>query len=147
MGGIAALRYAATDAALAGVVTVSCPAHWRLPRNIRGVLGVAMTRTGLGRRLAVRLCHVRVASRWTNPAPPLALVPRVRAPYAVVHGTEDRLLAVRDAVELYDAATSPARIDIVAGMGHAFEPMAVDAVRRSVNWALERHRANTPASA
>ena len=29
MGGIAALRYAATDDDLAGVVTVSCPAHWR----------------------------------------------------------------------------------------------------------------------
>jgi fermentation-respiration switch protein FrsA (DUF1100 family) len=76
--------------------------------------------------------------------PPVALVPLVRAPYAVVHGTEDRLIAVRDAVDLYDAATSPSRIDIVAGMGHAFEPLAVDTVRRSVNWVLERHRATAP---
>ena len=31
MGAIAALRYAATDPELAGVVAVSCPAAWRLP--------------------------------------------------------------------------------------------------------------------
>jgi alpha-beta hydrolase superfamily lysophospholipase len=144
MGAIAALRYAATDNNLAGVVTVSCPAHFRLPRNVRGVLGAAMTRTSLGRRVTARLCRVRVASRWTNPVPPVALVPKVRAPFAVVHGTDDRMIGVRDAVDLYDAATSPSRIDIVAGMGHAFEPLSIDTVRRSVTWVLERHRAGAP---
>jgi alpha-beta hydrolase superfamily lysophospholipase len=144
MGGIAALRYAATDADLAGVVTVSCPAHWRLPRNVRGVLGAAMTRTGLGRRLTARLCQVRVAARWTNPDPPVALVPRVRAPYAVVHGTDDRFIAVRDAIALHDAATSPSRLDIVSGLGHAFEPKSIEAVRQAVAWVLERHEAALP---
>jgi alpha-beta hydrolase superfamily lysophospholipase len=139
MGAIAALRYAATDPDLAGVVTVSCPSHWRLPRNVRGVLAAAMTRTGVGRRVTSRLCGVRVASRWTNPEPPAALVPRVRAPFAIVHGTEDRFIPVRDAVELHDAATSPSRIDIVAGLGHAFEPPSIDAVRRSVAWTMDRH--------
>src|SRR3954467_5086995 len=140
MGAIAALRYAATDSRLAGVVTVSCPSHWRLPRNVRGVLAAAMTRTGVGRRLTSKLVRVRVASRWTNPEPPAALVPRVEAPFAIVHGTEDRFIPVRDAVELHDAATSPSRIDIVAGLGHAFEPPSIDAVRRAGDWALDMRR-------
>src|SRR5438105_55112 len=53
MGAIAALRYAVTDGELAGVVTLSCPAGWSLPRNLRGVLAAAMTRTRMG-RLATR---------------------------------------------------------------------------------------------
>jgi alpha-beta hydrolase superfamily lysophospholipase len=145
MGAIAALRYAATDPQLAGVVTVSCPSAWRLPRNIRGVLAAAMTRTPVGRRVISRLAGVRVASRWTNPEPPVALVPRVRAPYAIVHGTEDRFIPVRDALELHDAALGPSRIDIVAGLGHAFEPPSIEAVRRAVTWVLDRHSAVVPA--
>src|SRR6478735_9254562 len=49
MGAIAALRYAATDPDLAGVVSISCPAAWRLPRSARGILGALMTRTPPGR--------------------------------------------------------------------------------------------------
>jgi alpha-beta hydrolase superfamily lysophospholipase len=146
MGAIAALRYAATDADLAGVVTVSCPSQWRLPRNVRGMLAAAMTRTGPGRRVTSRLVGVRVAGRWTNPEPPVALVPRVRAPLALVHGTADRFIPVRDAVELHDAATGPSRLDIVAGLGHAFEPPSIDAVRRAVAWTLDRYAAMPAAS-
>jgi alpha-beta hydrolase superfamily lysophospholipase len=141
MGAIAALRYAATDPHLAGVVTVSCPSQWRLPRNVRGVLAAAMTRTAPGRRVTARLSGVRLAAGWSNPEPPLALVPRVHAPLAIVHGTDDRFIPVRDAVELHDAASGPSRLDIVAGLGHAFEPESVDAVRRGVAWALDRHTA------
>jgi alpha-beta hydrolase superfamily lysophospholipase len=141
MGAIAALRYAATDPDLAGVVTVSCPSQWRLPRNVLGVLTAAMTRTGIGRRVTARVCRVRVASRWTNPEPPLALVPRVRVPFAIVHGTDDKFIPLRDAIELHDASKGPARLDIVAGLGHAFEAPSIDAVRRSVTWVLEHHRA------
>jgi uncharacterized protein len=141
MGAIAALRYAAGDPDLAGLVTVSCPSLWRLPKNVRGILAAAMTRTGPGRRLTSRLVGVRVANRWTNPEPPLALVPRLRVPFAIVHGTEDRFIPVRDAVELHEAATGPTRIDIVPGLGHAFEAPSVAAVRESVAWVLERHAA------
>lgn len=146
MGAIAALRYAATDPELAGVVTVSCPSRWRLPRNVRGMLAAAMTRTAPGRRVTSRLAGVRVAQRWTNPEPPVTLVPRVRAPFAIVHGTADRFIPVRDAVELHDAATGPSRLDIVAGLGHAFEAPSIEAVRRAVAWTLDRHAAMPAAS-
>jgi len=44
MGAIAVLRHAVDDPDLAGVVTVSCPARWRL-HGPRSLLSAAMTRT------------------------------------------------------------------------------------------------------
>ncbi len=136
MGAIATLRYAATDPDLAGAVVVSCPAMWRLPRNARGVLAAAMTRTGLGRRITSRVVGVRVARRWTNPAPPLDLAPVLRVPVAYVHGTNDRFIPVRDAARLWDATPEPRRLTVVRGMGHAFESAAIEPIRDSVTWAL-----------
>lgn len=136
MGAIAVLRHAATDRELAGVVLVSCPASWRLPRNARGVLATGLTRTRLGRALAARYLKVRVASRWTNPEPPVALVPRVSAPLALVHGDADPFIAVGDARELEALAVCPRRVDVVSGMGHAFDPLATPAIVAAVEWAL-----------
>jgi fermentation-respiration switch protein FrsA (DUF1100 family) len=95
-----------------------------------------MTRTRLGRRATSKLVGVRVASRWTQPAPPIALVTQLRVPATFVHGTDDRFIAVRDAAELWQATPEPRRLTIVRGMGHAFEPAALDAVRAGVEWAL-----------
>lgn len=143
MGAIATLRYAATDPALAGIVSVSCPSRWRLPRNARGVLAAAMTRTRLGRRLTTRLSGVRVASHWTSPSPPIDLVARLRVPTTFVHGTADRFIATRDATELFDATPEPRRLTIVNGMGHAFGPDAIAPVRDAVEWALGRNLSPT----
>jgi alpha-beta hydrolase superfamily lysophospholipase len=140
MGAIAALRYAATDPELAGVVAVSCPAAWRLPRNARGILAAAMTRTGLGRRLTSRLIGVRVAARWTNPLPPIALVTNLHTPVTYVHGSDDPFIAARDADELFDATPEPRQLVLVPGMGHAFEALAIDPVREAVAWALALSR-------
>jgi uncharacterized protein len=140
MGAIAALRYATTDRELAGVVAVSCPAAWRLPRNARGILAAAMTRTGLGRRLTSRVVGVRVAARWTNPRPPIALVTDLRTPVTYVHGSDDPFIAARDADELFDATPEPRQIVLVPGMGHAFEALAIDPVREAVAWSLALSR-------
>jgi pimeloyl-ACP methyl ester carboxylesterase len=136
MGAIAALRHAATDRDLAGVVLVSCPAAWRLPRNARGMLATGLTRTRLGRALAARYLKVRVASRWTDPEPPVALVPRVSAPLALVHGDADPFIAVGDARELEALAACACRVDVVSEMGHAFDPLATPAIVAAVEWAL-----------
>jgi alpha-beta hydrolase superfamily lysophospholipase len=136
MGAIAALRYAATDPTVAGVVAVSCPAAWRVPRNVRGALATAMTRTPPGRWMTSRLAGVRVAGRWTNPAPPVELVPNLAMPVCFVHGTGDRFIATRDAQELYGLTPEPRRLTIVDRMGHAFEPTAVAPVRDAVSWVL-----------
>jgi alpha-beta hydrolase superfamily lysophospholipase len=138
MGAIAALRYAATDADLAGVVALSCPAAWRLPRSWRGGLAAVMTRTRTGRALTHRLSGVRVAGKWTNPAPPVDLVGRIEAPITFIHGGEDRFIAANDAQVLFDAAHDPRRLVIVRSMGHAFGPDAVGSVVEAVDWSLGR---------
>jgi pimeloyl-ACP methyl ester carboxylesterase len=136
MGAIAVLRYAITDPELAGVVAVSCPAEWRLPRNLRGVLAAAMTRTPFGRRMISTLSGVRVASRWTSAEPPLVLVPKLTVPVAFVHGTADRFIDVRDAGRLHGAAPDPKRLFVVPDMGHAFGPAALGRIGDAVTWAL-----------
>jgi alpha-beta hydrolase superfamily lysophospholipase len=138
MGAIAALRYAATDPGLAGVVAVSCPAAWRLPRSWRGALAAVMTRTRPGRAVTRRLSGVRVAGKWTNPAPPVDLVREIDVPVTFIHGRDDRFIAADDAQLLFDAACEPRRLVLVRGMGHAFGPEAVGSVVEAVGWSLGR---------
>ena len=136
-GAIGALRYAAaTDDPLAGVVTVSCPARWRLPLNVRGIASALLTQTPIGRLFAARQMHVRIARGFARPAPPVELVPALSAPLAVVHGLADPFIAPSDAEQLYDAATEPRRIEMVLGMGHAYEPPAVQPVLDALEWAF-----------
>jgi fermentation-respiration switch protein FrsA (DUF1100 family) len=79
---------------------------------------------------------VQVAPRWTNPEPPIALVPKVTAPLAILHGAADRFVPASDAAELYEVAGEPRHLDIVPAMGHAFAPQSVAAIREAVDWAL-----------
>ncbi|MFN8035516.1 MAG: alpha/beta fold hydrolase [Acidimicrobiia bacterium] len=136
MGAIAVVRYAVEDPDLAGVVSVSCPARWRLPRSPLGVLSAGMTRTGLGRALAARHLNVRIAPRWTNPTPPVDLVDRIRVPLALVHGTRDRFISPADARELHAKSGAPTRLIEVTGMGHAFAPESFAVISDAVDWAL-----------
>src|SRR5438477_1447184 len=97
MGGIAVLRHAAEDPDLAGVVTVSTPADWRLHRSPGTLLLTPMIRTSLGRRFAARLFRVRISPRWDSPEAPRALAARVGVPMAIVHGERDRFIPPREA--------------------------------------------------
>ena len=145
MGAIAALRYAADADDITGVVVVSCPSRWRIPRSARGVLGAALTRTPPGRAIAARLIGVRVAPAWTtNPAPPVELAGRVRVPLAVVHGTADRFVSTVHADELYLSAAEPRRLDLVEGMGHAFDPPGYATIIDGVEWALKEAASTAP---
>jgi pimeloyl-ACP methyl ester carboxylesterase len=136
MGAIAALRYAVSDHALSGLVLVSCPAAWRLPRNVYGVLAALMTRTSPGRALNKRLTGVTVAPKWSNPEAPIGLVPQLRVPVAFIHGTDDRFIPVRNAAELWELAPEPKELEVVRGMGHAYEIGATAPIRTAVSWAL-----------
>ena len=141
MGGIAALRYAAEDPELAGVVTVSTPAVWQVPRTARGALSVIVTRTGAGRRIAGSYLGVRLSKTWVSMDPPVSLAGRLRAPYAVVHGLKDRFVTYRQGRLLYRAATGRRRLTLVPGMGHAFDPLAVPAIRAALEWSLGERQA------
>jgi alpha-beta hydrolase superfamily lysophospholipase len=145
MGAIAVLRHAAVDHDLAGVVSISAPSQWRVPRTARAALAVGMTRTPIGRMAMTRLTGVRIARRWTNPTPPVELVRAIRSPLAIVHGTADRFIPASDARELWAAAREPRRLALVPHMGHAFDPVGLGEVVASVAWAFDQ--APAPASA
>jgi alpha-beta hydrolase superfamily lysophospholipase len=136
MGGIAVLRYAADDPDLAGVVTVSSPADWRLHRSPGTLLLTGMIRTRAGRAFAARLFHVRLSPTWSDAEPPRSLAARVRAPLAIVHGERDRFIPTREAAGLYSAGGGPRRLLLVPRMGHAFHPEALPVICESVDWAL-----------
>ena len=139
MGAIGALRHAAeASTPVDGIVTVSCPSRWRLPRNARGIGAAVLTQTPVGRLLASRLMHVRIGRGLRRPEPPVDLVAKVRCPLGIVHGLADPFIAPSDAEELFAAATEPKRIDLVAGSGHAFEPPAVAPALDALEWALAR---------
>ena len=137
MGAIAVLRAAATGAAgIAGVVAISCPAGWHVPRSVRGVLAAALTQTRLGRLIANRQLKVRLSAGWTAPEPPCQLVRRIAVPVAIIHGERDRFVGAKDGVEIFRNCHAPRRLDLVPGMGHAYDVSALPAVTAAVEWAL-----------
>lgn len=139
MGGIAVLRHAAeaTDAVV-GVVTVACPAEWKLPRNARGVLAALLTQTRWGRKLAHSRLGVRIAPKIDRGAPPVQVARSIAIPVAVVHGTADPFIATSAAELLHANVPGPSRLVVVEGLAHAFEPAerVTPAIIDAVDWVL-----------
>jgi pimeloyl-ACP methyl ester carboxylesterase len=149
LGAIAALRYAVDDRELAGVVTISSPAQWRL-RSLRTAGAALLTRTGIGRRLARRL-GARLDRSWRRTVPPDELAARLTVPLAVVHGDDDRFMPTSEAEILHRAGAGAGghgghrRLDLVPRMGHAFCPVGLDAVVDAVDWCLAQVPTEQPA--
>ncbi len=135
MGAIAALRYAADDTGLAGVVTVSCPARWQL-RTLRSALAALVTQTGIGRRFLSDRAGVRVAPTRVRADAPEAVAARVTCPLAIVHGLADRFMPALEASRLRDRAGGPRRLDLVPAMGHAFDDVGRQTILAAVAWCL-----------
>lgn len=146
MGAIAALRHATSCASADGLVLLSCPARWELPRTPPALAATLLTRTAPGRYLAQRWLGVRVASAWTKPPPPAELIGWVRHPVAIVHGQADRFIppqAARDLHRALEAASGGdprpgARLMLVPGMGHGFDDRARGAIGEALAWVLDR---------
>ena len=136
MGAIAVLRHASEGAGLAGVVTVSAPSKWQVPRTWRSMLAVGLTQTRPGRALAARRLGARISPSWTWADPPIQLVEKVTAPIAFIHGARDRFILPKSAAELYEVAPEPRRLEIVPGMGHAYDPAGTAAILGAIEWVL-----------
>ncbi len=136
MGAIAVLRFASEHRSTTGVVAVSCPARWVLPRTPKAFAAALLTRTAAGRAVAARAMRVRIASAWTDPAPPVDLMRRLEEPVAIVHGAADSFIPVGAASELYEQANDPRSLSIVEGMGHAFSDAALGPVCDAVDWVI-----------
>ena len=140
MGAVAVLRYAAQADAYSGVVTVSAPSRWEVPRTLRSLLAIVLTQTRPGRKLTARRLGARVATRWTWASPPAVLVESINAPLAIIHGARDRFILPRAARELYALANEPRRLEVVPGMGHAFDAIGTPAIEHAVDWILDQSR-------
>jgi len=135
MGAIAALRHAAHHP-VDGVVTVSSPADWRVPRTAQSAAAALLTQTPPGRWAARRFLGVRLSAVWTAATPPVELAATLRVPLGVIHGLADRFITHSEASRLHAAAGGPRRLELVAGMGHAFRPESIPVIGRLVSWAL-----------
>jgi alpha-beta hydrolase superfamily lysophospholipase len=135
MGAIAVLRHASTGT-VDGVVTVSGPAEWRLPRTLQSAAAAALTQSPPGRWVARRFMRVRLAGGWTGATPPVDLAALIEAPLAVIHGTGDRFIKAVEAQKLYLAASEPRRLELVEEMGHAYRPESIEPIRDAVGWTL-----------
>lgn len=138
MGAIAVLEYALGHPGLAGVVLVSTATSWRSVLTLRAAAATVLTRTRAGRMVTRRRTGVRISPVWQAGELTTALVARVEVPVAIVHGRADRFVRPSAAVELYDAASEPRRLELVDGMGHSFGPGCNDPVIRAVEWAFEQ---------
>ncbi len=137
MGAIAVLRHAAT-ADIDGVVTVSSPAEWRVPRTIQSAGAALLTQLPIGRWLARRFLDVRLAPGWSGASSPVELAAGIDVPHVVVHGTGDRFIPSSEARKLHAAAADPSRLVLVDGMGHAFVPESRAVITDAVDWTLAR---------
>lgn len=145
MGAIAVLRHAAThDVDVDGVVTVSSPAEWRVPRTLQSAGAAVLTQLPLGRWLAKRFLDVRLAGKWSAPSPPVELAAGICAPHVVIHGTADRFIHWSAANRLHDAAADPTRLVLVEGMGHAYAPESRPAIEDALAWVLAHESGRPP---
>jgi alpha-beta hydrolase superfamily lysophospholipase len=142
MGAIAVLRYGTRDPDLTGVVAVSSPARWRI-HSARSLVAAVMTRTRVGRDTVRRRKAVRLAPKWTPTPAPQELAAQLACPVAIVHGSRDRFIPVREAERLYARAGANRRLDIVPGMGHGFGSRATPAIVEAVRWALSTRSVGT----
>jgi pimeloyl-ACP methyl ester carboxylesterase len=138
MGALAVLAHALEDPELAGVVLVSIPtATWRSMLTARAAAAAVLTRTRAGRAYLRRTTGIRVSADWQRGELPTVQVSRLRMPVAIVHGRRDLMIRSAAAMAVYRAAAEPRRLDLVTGLGHAFQSEGVAAVVRSVEWAFD----------
>jgi pimeloyl-ACP methyl ester carboxylesterase len=140
MGAIAVLRHAAEKPDVAGVVTISAPARWEVPRTLRSLLAVGLTQTRAGRALTARRLGARVSPKWVWSEPPISLVGHIDVPIAFIHGARDRFILPRASAELYERANEPRRLEIVPGMGHAYDHIGTPAIYGAIDWVLANPR-------
>jgi pimeloyl-ACP methyl ester carboxylesterase len=136
LGAVAVLRHAVTDPDLAGLVLVSSPARWELPKTPQGLLSVGLTRTPLGRAITRRFLHARLSAEWTWTEPPIALARQLRCPIALIHASRDPLMPARSSRILYDAIRGPRRLDLQPKLAHAYGEWCAEPVRDAVGWVL-----------
>jgi uncharacterized protein len=140
MGAIAVVSHLANvqgdDRSVVGAVLVSAPARWRVRASALSLLNFVLTRNALGRWAAGKWLGVRIRPDWWLGETPESAISRIRVPVAVVHGTNDRLLAPSHARQLHGSGATANRLQLVEGMGHGLDRYGQRAVLEAVDWLL-----------
>ena len=119
-----------------GVVTISAISRWDVRDTVAMRRFHRMIGTRIGRALARRFYHVRIApDAWAPPsATPADAIAAVSVPLLVIHGETDHYYGWDHASALVEAAPPGATLWLVPGLGHAEDA----AVRPDVPGFLDR---------
>ncbi len=119
MGGIVALRYAATRGGMDSVVAVSVPSRLEDANAPGARLLRYLFLTAPGRALLDHRFGVRMARDLEVPAAPADLVGRIHPqPLTIIHGSDDYMFEAEQARELHRLAEG-SRLRIFDSYGHA----------------------------
>ncbi len=124
MGGSAALAFAAQAGWLAGLCLWAAP--WNLAETFRLALGEGYDRLSRGEELAVEdeYGKLRLTPRFIADFARHDAKAAIRAlagiPILFVHGQADRIVPVKQAEELFAAASEPKELVIIPGGDHQF---------------------------
>jgi uncharacterized protein len=81
--------------------------------------GLILQSTFTGVRAMARLHYAFIPRALVPDAyPSLRIIPRLRAPLLVMHGSDDSIVPLMDGEALFEAAPEPKRIEVLAGAGH-----------------------------
>ena len=92
----------------------------------------------LGRILAKRFMNTRInQGRWDPvPLPPAEAAARISpTPLLIVHGDRDEYFQADHAEQLFEAASQPKELWIIAGLGHAESAVSAELLDRIASWA------------
>lgn len=136
MGGATVLRHAALRRGVNAVVSVSAPARWYY-RGTKPMRRVHFTiEHPVGRELARRLLHTRIADRGWDPVPesPEQVVGMISVPLLLVHGDRDAFFPVEHVDALSAAAGATAETWVVPGFAHAESGATPELIDRLGLW-------------
>ncbi len=119
MGGVAAIRHAASRGGVEAVVAISTPARWDGHRS-RAVRQIRWVGSSPGGRRVAALLGVRLAEFRPWPDAPESVIGRISpTPLVLVHGRDDHFFDEEEAWRLYRAAREPKRLLLATRFGHA----------------------------
>jgi pimeloyl-ACP methyl ester carboxylesterase len=138
MGASIVLRHAGLIGGVDAAVSVSGPGRWyyRGTPSMRRVHWAVEHR--LGRILAKRFMNTRInQGRWDPvPLPPAEAAARISpTPLLIVHGDRDEYFPADHAEQLFEAASQPKELWIIAGLGHAESAVSAELLDRIASWA------------
>jgi fermentation-respiration switch protein FrsA (DUF1100 family) len=138
MGASVVMRYAGLVGGLDAAVSVSGPGHW----YYRGTKPMRRVHFAVERRVGRAITRAWLKTRvspggWDPvPVPPDETAAMISpTPLLIVHGDRDEYFPADHAEQLFEAASQPKELWIIAGLGHAESAVSAELLDRIASWA------------